>query len=138
MFRMNDNHLSSDASLRASTPGNLIPCKNSRDAPPPVDTYVTSFSLPRLRTKLAVSPPPITEIAPSLVFSMTLFRIPSLPLAKLGNSKTPIGPFQKIELARSIACPNSSTVLGPLSKISQPSGTSALSQMIVLAFGLYY
>jgi len=75
-------------------------------------------------------------VAPSFVFSITFFNTPSLPLLKLGNSKTPIGPFQKIELALSIAFPNNSTDLGPLSKIYHPSGISALSQTIVLAVGL--
>lgn len=33
-----DNHFRSAISLRASTPGSLIPCMYSSDAPPPVDT----------------------------------------------------------------------------------------------------
>jgi hypothetical protein len=125
------NHLSSLASHRDSTPGSLIPCMYSREAPPPVETKETSLSAFLLMTRRAVSPPPITEVAPSLVRLVTLLRTPSLPLAKLGNSKTPMGPFQKIELARWMTLSKSSTDLGPLSKISQPSGTSALSQMMV-------
>jgi hypothetical protein len=98
MFDVN-NQFSSEASLSDSTPGNLMPCMNSREAPPPVEMNVTSLVAPLLMTKLAVSPPPMIEVAPALVLATTLFNRPSLPFLKLGNSKTPIGPFQKIELA---------------------------------------
>lgn len=93
------NHFRSAASESDSTPGNFKPCMNSKVAPPPVETYVTSLTAPLLFTKLAVSPPPIIETAPSFVLLITLFNNPSLPFLKLGNSKTPMGPFQKIELA---------------------------------------
>ena len=63
-----DHHFKSDASLSASTPGNFIPCINYKDAPPPVETYDTSSWRLALLTKLAVSPPPMIEVAPSFVF----------------------------------------------------------------------
>jgi hypothetical protein len=58
---------------------------NSREAPPPVEMNVTSLLAPLLITKLAVSPPPIIEVAPALVLARTLFNNPSLPFLKFGN-----------------------------------------------------
>lgn len=94
---------------------------------------MTSFYAPLLITRLAVSPPPIIDTAPYFVRFTTLFSRPSLPFEKLGNSNTPTGPFQKMELARWTTLSNYSTDLGPLSKISHPSGTLALSTIMVSA-----
>ena len=47
-----------------------------------------------------------------------------------------MGPFQKIELALWTTLSNNSTVLGPLSKIYQSSGTSLLSKVLVGAVAL--
>jgi hypothetical protein len=46
---------------------------------------VTSLLAPLLITKLAVSPPPMIEVAPAFVLAITLFNNPSLPFLKLGN-----------------------------------------------------
>ncbi len=47
----------------AVTPGSFIPWINSRVAPPPVEMYETSFSALSKFIKLAVSPPPMIDVA---------------------------------------------------------------------------
>jgi len=51
-------------SLRVVTPGNSRPSSNSREAPPPVETWLTLSSVPYLAAQVAVSPPPIIVMAP--------------------------------------------------------------------------
>ena len=48
----------------------------------------------------------------------------SVPLAKAGNSKTPMGPFQMTVPASATAPQYSFTVSGPISRPCQPSGIS--------------
>ena len=108
--------------LSAQTPGNFFPCINYNEAPPFAEMKLTSLLAPLLFTSFAVSLPPITEITPSLVLSITLFSKFSLPFLKLYIQKMPIGPFQKIEFARLTTESKYSAVFGPLSNIFQPSG----------------
>ena len=54
------------------------------------------------------------------------------PPAKLSNSNTPAGPFQRIVFAPSIAAANDLRVSGPASKPSQPSGIAPAGQTCVL------
>ena len=101
------------------------PSRSSSEAPPPVLTWLTLASASYLAASVAVSPPPMIVVAPAAVAAITASR--SLmdggwvsaaangngdiahdldPLAKLGNSNTPMGPFQTIVLARSTAAVN--------------------------------
>lgn len=68
-----------------------LPSKSSRLAPPPVLTWLTLSSVPHLAQQVAVSPPPIIVTVPLVVASTTASITALVPLAKLGNSKTPIG-----------------------------------------------
>ena len=59
----------------------------------------------------------------------------SVPLAKAGNSNTPMGPFQMTVPASATASQYSFTVSGPMSKPSQPSGISPALTTWLLASG---
>lgn len=109
-------------SLRAATPGKVFPSNNSKDAPPPVDTCETNDSVFHFAQHEAVSPPPIIVTQPLLVAATTLSMRPFVPLAKFGNSNTPGGPFQTINLARNTGAAKSSRDFGPISSPIQPAG----------------
>ena len=59
----------------------------------------------------------------------------SVPLAKAGNSNTPIGPFQITVPAPATAPQYSFTVSGPMSRPCQPSGISPALTTWLLASG---
>src|SRR5215471_18264190 len=80
----------------AATPGRVSPARNSRDAPPPVETWVILLVTPAALIAFSESPPPTTEVAPE---SATAFASATVPLSKGGFSKMPIGPFQITVLA---------------------------------------
>src|SRR5205807_4134488 len=66
------------ASSRAATPGRGFPSRNSSDAPPPVETWLSLSSSPA--TAAAESPPPTTVVAPRLPASINaspMARVPS-------------------------------------------------------------
>src|SRR2546422_730562 len=87
------------ASSSAATPGRGLPSRNSRDAPPPVETWV-SFDV-RPATAAAESPPPTTVVAPRRVASTIATATARVPASNGGCSNTPIGPFQTTVFARS-------------------------------------
>merc|ERR1719512_31460 len=122
-----DHSISDDtdtqASSRAATPGNNLPSSSSREAPPPVLQCDTLSIVLYFLQAVAVSPPPITEIAPTAVTSTILSIIFLVPASKAPISKTPIGPFQTMVLDLAIAASFSSMDLGPMSKPKNPSGT---------------
>src|ERR1051326_8826534 len=96
----------------AATPGSSIPARNSRDAPPPVDTCVIFPLTPAALIAFSESPPPTIEVAPE---PATALASDTVPLSKGGFSKIPIGPFQMTILATEIACEYCSIVLEPIS-----------------------
>src|SRR5215468_12318838 len=53
-------------SVRASTPGKVLPSRNSKDAPPPVEMCVILSATPAARTADTESPPPTIDSAPGL------------------------------------------------------------------------
>lgn len=108
-------------SVRLSIPGILLPCINSRLAPPPVEMNETSSESPKVFTRLTESPPPMTEVAPSLVLFTTALRSSSLPFLNYGISNTPTGPFQKIEFDFLIVSLKIPIDFGPISKAFHPS-----------------
>uniref|UniRef100_A0A182TPL9 Uncharacterized protein n=1 Tax=Anopheles melas TaxID=34690 RepID=A0A182TPL9_9DIPT len=110
------------ALLSASTPGSTLPSSSSSDAPPPVDTCDTCDSVPHLAQHDAVSPPPMIETVPALVAATTPSISDLVPLAKLGNSNTPGGPFQTMILERAIGAANASRDFGPMSRPMWPAG----------------
>src|SRR5262249_7935671 len=83
----------------AATPGSSLPSRNSSDAPPPVETWVSLSSIPA--TAATESPPPTTVTAPLAPASTSAAATARVPASNGGVSNTPIGPFQKIVLARS-------------------------------------
>src|SRR5437867_3511596 len=87
------------ASSSAATPGRGLPSRNSSDAPPPVETWV-SFDV-RPATAAAESPPPTTVVAPRRVASTIATATARVPASNGGCSNTPIGPFQTTVFARS-------------------------------------
>src|SRR6266566_1420723 len=117
--------------VRASTPGSLWPPRNSSDAPPPVEMCEILLATPDGCTAATESPPPTMEVAPLLVASATALAISSVPLAKAGISKTPMGPFHTIVLAPAIFCLYVSMVFGPTSKPIQPSGVAERATIFV-------
>ena len=62
--------------VKLTIPGNFFPSKSSKEAPPPVLTWLTlSVAFANL-TKLAESPPPIIVVAPFLVAFIRASNIP--------------------------------------------------------------
>ena len=116
--------------IKEVTPGNSLPSKNSKDAPPPVDTCVILSSKPILDTASTVDPPPIIVIA--CVFTI-LVAIAFVPEEKLLISNTPIGPFHKIKELFEIIEEKSETVEGPISINISYGFISDMAQTLVAA-----
>src|SRR6185312_10977 len=100
------------ASVSAATPGSVSPARNSSDAPPPVETWVSLSSSPEARSAATESPPPAT-VTPGQ--PATARATASVPASSGGRSKTPIGPFQKTMRAGAIARAKAARVAGPIS-----------------------
>jgi len=103
---------------------NFLPSRNSREAPPPVEIWLTLSSRPSFWIALALSPPPITLRAPLAVSSATALATAFVPSSNGAVSNTPIGPFQTIVLAPSSFSAKSFCVCGPISSPIQPSSIS--------------
>src|SRR2546423_5421560 len=108
------------ASSRAATPGSGFPSRNSSDAPPPVDTWLSLSSSPA--TAAAESPPPTIVVAPRFPASMSASPMARVPSSNGGVSNTPLGPFQKTVLAFRIRARKSSPVGWSMSKTAQSAG----------------
>src|SRR5258707_3962675 len=89
-------------SVRASTPGSLCPPRNSREAPPPVEMCEILSATPDWWTAATESPPPTIEMAALSVAAATALATSIVPLAKMGISDTPMGPFQTMVFAAAI------------------------------------
>ena len=112
-FIPTSKYLKTYLSLIAFIPGNSLPSKYSNDAPPPVEMCVKSSSKPNEIAAAAESPPPIIVVAS---YNLAIdSHTPIVPLAKLLNSNTPIGPFHTTVCAPCNSLLNNSTVLGPIS-----------------------
>jgi hypothetical protein len=110
------------ASLSAAMPGSTLPSSSSRLAPPPVLTCVTLSSVLYTLQAVAVSPPPITVVAPFCVTLTISSIIDLVPLSNFFISNTPMGPFQMIVLEAWIVAAFSAMVFGPQSSPIMPSG----------------
>ena len=66
------------------------------EAPPPVEIQLILSAKLNLLTAATESPPPMIEVQSA---SATAYATAWVPWAKLSNSKTPMGPFQKTVLA---------------------------------------
>ena len=53
-----------------------MPSRNSRDAPPPVETWLISAALPLFFTALTESPPPMIDVPP---FALTVATASQTP-----------------------------------------------------------
>src|ERR1700760_2561401 len=84
-----------------------------------------SSGRPNARTAAAESPPPTTLNAPLAVAAAITLATPLVPAAKAGNSKTPIGPFQKMVSALVSSVVNLMTDPGPMSSPILPSGIAS-------------
>src|SRR5205823_11121253 len=82
-------------------PGSSRPSRNSREAPPPVETCVTLSARPNSAIAAAESPPPTTVCAPRRVASTSASATARVPAAYSETSNIPIGPFQKTVFASS-------------------------------------
>src|SRR5229473_618904 len=111
-------------SVRDSTPGSLRPPRNSREAPPPVEMCEILSATPDWWTAATESPPPTIEMAPLSVAAATALATSSVPLAKMGISNTPMGPFQTMVFAAAIFWRKVSMVFGPMSRPIHPSGVA--------------
>ncbi len=120
--------------VRAATPGRILPSRNSREAPPPVEIWVILEATPDCWTAATESPPPTMVVALALL--ATAWAMALVPLAKAGISKTPIGPFQMMVLASAISLEKSAMDLGPMSRAMRSAGKEpCLSKRVVLASG---
>mmetsp|Transcript_62987 Transcript_62987/g.146678 ORF Transcript_62987/g.146678 Transcript_62987/m.146678 type:complete len:279 (-) Transcript_62987:124-960(-) len=109
-------------SVRAATPGSSLPSSSSRDAPPPVLQCETLSSVSYFLQAVAVSPPPITVMAPAAVAATTSSISLLVPISNLDISNTPMGPFQMMVLDSSTAFLFSSIDFSPQSRPMNPSG----------------
>src|SRR5690606_31532509 len=122
----------SPASMSAATPGSSLPSKNSRLAPPPVETWLILSAKPACCTAAAESPPPTMLNAPE---SATAWATALVPWEKAANSKTPMGPFQRMVLALFTTWAMASLVRGPMSIPSQSAGIASTGTTWLLASG---
>src|SRR5437879_6289248 len=79
------------ASSSATSPGSARPSRNSSDAPPPVETWVTAPCSPASASAATESPPPTTVVP---LDSASACAIAFVPRLKASTSKMPLGPFQ--------------------------------------------
>jgi len=78
-----------------------------------VEMWFIRSATPASITAATESPPPTIVVAPE---AAKAWAIPRVPVSKGGRSKTPIGPFHTIVLARPISAEYRSTVRGPMSR----------------------
>mmetsp|Transcript_8362 Transcript_8362/g.23060 ORF Transcript_8362/g.23060 Transcript_8362/m.23060 type:complete len:203 (+) Transcript_8362:151-759(+) len=121
------------ASSKAATPGRTLPSKSSNEAPPPVLQCETLSTVLYFLQAVAVSPPPITEMAPAAVTSTILSIILLVPASNAPISKTPMGPFHTMVLDLARAASFSSMDFGPMSRPKKPSGTPVLKSPILIS-----
>src|SRR6185295_10564321 len=114
-----------------ATPGSVLPARNSREAPPPVDTWPMRSATPACLTAATVSPPPITEKPGQAASACATSRVPP---SKGGFSNTPSGPFQNSVRARPIAAAKARRVSGPTSTAFMPAGTFAATVEVRCGF----
>src|SRR5271165_121283 len=60
----------------AATPGSRMPARNSRDAPPPVETWVILLVTPAALMAFSESPPPTTDVAPEAATALASATVP--------------------------------------------------------------
>src|SRR5579863_273106 len=111
-----------DTSSSAATPGSVFPSRYSRDAPPPVDTWLIRDSSPACATAAAESPPPTIVVVPWSVAAAMARAMAMVPASNGGDSNTPMGPFQITVFAVAIARAYDSAVRGPMSYIASVAG----------------
>src|SRR2546425_13119282 len=114
----------SHASSRAATPGSGLPSRNSSDAPPPVETWVSLDARPA--TAAAESPPPTTVVAPRRVASTIASATARVPASNGGCPKTPIRPVHTPGFPRGRRARKSKRVVSSMSNTAQSSGTLSL------------
>src|SRR3954462_1794089 len=124
--RHDDSNLPrSGYSSRTLMPGRSRPSRYSREAPPPVETWVTLEARPISAMAAAESPPPTMVRAPVPVASASASATARVPAANSATSNIPIGPFQNTVFAPRMRWRYSSRALGPMSRPSIPSGICA-------------
>src|SRR5262245_13741187 len=106
----------------ARRPGSSRPSRNSSDAPPPVDTWVTAATFPARRSAATESPPPTTVVPLQAAIASATASVPRL---NGSISKMPIGPFQKTVPAGSISSRKACAVAGPMSTPRRFSGKAS-------------
>src|SRR5215471_2476060 len=121
------------SSSSAASPGSVLPSRNSRLAPPPVEMWLKALSgKSSCRTAAAESPPP-TTVSPAT--SLIALATAQVPAAKAANSNTPTGPFQKTVLASAGFAANSARVRGPMSRLSLSAGNASAAYTSCAASG---
>src|SRR5947208_2121961 len=95
------------ASSSATSPGSARPSRNSSDAPPPVETWVTAPCSPARASAATESPPPTTVVP---LDSASACAIAIVPRLKASTSTMPMGPFQSAVRAAATSCTNASMV----------------------------
>mmetsp|Transcript_22827 Transcript_22827/g.58112 ORF Transcript_22827/g.58112 Transcript_22827/m.58112 type:complete len:313 (-) Transcript_22827:909-1847(-) len=120
-------------SFRAATPGSTLPSSSSRDAPPPVDTWEILEATPACSAAATESPPPMMVVQPWGVRPARVLAMEMVPVANLGNSNTPMGPFHTTVLASFSASLKVLMESGPMSRPIQPSGMESMLTVLELA-----
>src|SRR5439155_4897121 len=118
------------ASSSAASPGSRRPSRNSSDAPPPVETWVTAPCRPARASAATESPPPTTVVP---LESASARAIAIVPRLNASTSKMPMGPFQSTVRAAAISFANKSMVCGPMSTPSSSAGKSSAPTARVVA-----
>src|SRR5207249_6347294 len=85
-------------------PGSSRPSRNSSEAPPPVETWVTLSASPISAIAAAESPPPTTVRVPRFGASATAPATARGPGANSDTSKSRIRPLHKLVFARTTLC----------------------------------
>ena len=118
-------------------PGRTRPSINSKNAPPPVETYVISDFTPHASNAATVSPPPtMLSNFPARVCSAMARAIANEPYDHVGcHSAIPTVPFHITVAAERIAATSRCVVFSPASIIISSSSISVKSLFVRVAFG---
>ena len=109
-------------------PGNSLPSRNSKNAPPAVEIKEKDLNKLNLFNAATVSPPPATEkILSFFVLSAIIFAISFVPFSNKEFSKRPAGPFQKIVFELETIFFIDKIVSGPMEFVTDISKVTELS-----------
>jgi len=117
----------------AATPGRVLPSRNSREAPPPVEMWVILSATAGLMD----GGDGVSAADDGGGVGVGGYSVGDGvgALAKAGISKTPMGPFQMMVWASAISLEKRAMDLGPMSRAMRSAGRAGAEKIWVVASG---